>query len=366
MTRKVISVVLAVCMALALVLAAGCTSSSTSTNKVKVGFVFIGPIKDGGWTQSHYNGMTYLKDQLKVDTMYRELIPEGPEAKKAIKELVNAGCNVIFTTSFGYMDPTVEVAKEFPKVKFFHCSGFKSSENMANYFGRIYEPRYLSGIVAGLKTKTNKIGYLAAYEIPECISGINAFTLGVQSVNPGAVVKVRWTHTWIDSAKEKDAAVALLDDGCDVITQHNDSTAPQIAAEAKGAFAIGYDLDSRNSAPKAYMTAPVWDWGPYYVAQVKAIIDGNWKTSAYHGGIKEGICLLAPLTDIAPADAKAKVEAAQKKIVDGSLEVFKGPIMDQTGAVKVPEGKFLSYDEIMGTGMNWFVKGVEGKIEVQK
>ena len=362
MTRKVIPFVLVVCMALALVLAAGCTPS----NKVKVGFVFLGPINDRGWTESHYNGMTFLKDVLKVETMYRELIPEGPASKKAIKELINAGCNVIFTTKSGYMDATAEVAKEFPKVKFFNCEGYKSSENMSNYFGRIYEPRYLSGIVAGLKTETYKIGYLAAFEIPECISGINAFTLGVQSIKPNAVVKVRWTHTWIDSAKVKDAAVALLNDGCDVITQHNDSTAPQIAAQAKGAFAIGYGLDNRDSAPKAYLTAPVWYWGPYYVDQVKAIMDGNWKSSSYHGGIKEFICYLAPLTQITPSYSDLFIAAVQKKIVDGSLEVFKGPIMDQTGAIKVPEGKFLSYDEIMGTDMNWFVKGVEGKVEVQK
>lgn len=365
MSKKVISLVLVVVMAFSLVLMAGCAPAA-SGNKVKVGFVFIGPVKDGGWTEAHANGMNYLKEQLKVETLYRESVPEGPESKKAIKELINAGCNVIFTTSFGYMDPTLEMAKENPKVKFFHCSGFKTADNMSNYFGRMYEARYLSGIVAGLKTKTNKIGYAAAFEIPEVINGINAFALGVQSVNPDAVVKVRWTHTWIDSAKEKDAAVALLDDGCDVISQHNDSTSPQIAAQERGAFALGYNLDSRNAAPQAYMTAPIWNWGPYYVEQVKAIMEGNYKASAYNGGIKEGMCDLAPLTDVAPAEAKAKVEEAKKKILDGSLEVFKGPIMDQAGNVKVPEGKSLNYDDTMSTDMNWFVKGVEGKIEAQQ
>jgi len=385
MSKRIITLVLLFAVAFTFVLA-GCGSktdegtdtSAANTNEssasptpdssakdIKVGFVFIGPLKDGGWTEAHANGMTYLKEQLGVETMYRELVPEGPESKKAIRELINAGCNVIFTTSFGYMDPTEEMAKEFPDIKFFHCSGYKKADNMSNYFGRMYEPRYLSGIVAGLKTKVNKIGYLAAFEIPEVISGINAFTLGVQSVNPNAVVKVRWTHTWIDAAKEKDAAVALLDDGCDVITQHNDSTAPLIAAQERNAFAIGYDLDARDAAPKAYMTAPIWNWGPYYVDQIKAIKDGTWKSDAYHGGIKEGICDLAPLTDVAPAESKAKVEEVKAKIVDGSFQVFTGPIYDQTGAVKVAEGKSLTYDEIMSTDMNWFVKGVEGKIEVQ-
>ncbi len=366
MFKRTISLVLALLMVFSLALATGCDSSSSSKD-TKVGFVFIGPIKDGGWTEAHYNGMNYLKEKLNVETMYRELVKEGPESKKSITELINAGCNVIFTTSFGYMDPTVEVAKEFPDVKFFHCSGYKTADNMSNYFGRMYEARYLSGIVAGMKTQAKKIGYVAAFEIPEVINGINAFALGVQSVNPDAVVKVRWTHTWIDSALEKDAAVALLDDGCDVISQHNDSTSPQIAAQDRGAFAIGYDLDTPNAAPKAYMTAPIWNWGPYYVDQINAIKAGTWKSSAYHGGIKEGILDLAPLTDVAPVESKAKVGEMRSKIVDGSFEVFKGPIMDQTGAVKVPEGKALSYDEIMSVEfMNWFVKGVEGKIEVQE
>lgn len=382
MSKKIISIVLVAVMALSILLLAGCSNSASTDSKdaanasnntaaaaetkVKVGFIFIGPVKDGGWTEAHANGMNYLKEQLKVETMYREMVPEGPESKKAINELINAGCNVIFTTSFGYMDPTLEVAKENPNVKFFHCSGYKTADNMSNYFGRMHEARYLSGIVAGLKTKTNKIGYVAAFEIPEVISGINAFTLGVQSVNPNAVVKVRWTHTWIDAAKEKDAAIALLDDGCDVLSQHNDSTSPQIAAQERGAFAIGYDLDSRNAAPKAYMTAPVWNWGPYYVDQVKAIMEGKFKASAYQGGIKEGILDLAPLTDVAPAESKAKVEEVRKKMADGGFEVFQGPIKDQTDNLKVAEGKFLTYEEIFGTDMNWFVKGVEGKIEVQK
>ncbi|MCX7920640.1 MAG: BMP family ABC transporter substrate-binding protein [Clostridia bacterium] len=367
MFKKVISSIVVLTMIAALLLT-GCGSNSGSSNdsKVKVGFIYVGPAGDGGWTEAHNNGRLYLEKQLNIKTLYRESVPEGPECEKAIRDMIAQGCNVIFTTSFGFMDYTEKVAKEFPNIKFFHCSGYKKGENFANYFGRMYEPRYLSGIVAGMKTKANKIGYVAAFEIPEVINGINAFTLGVQSVNPNAIVKVKWTHTWIDSAKEKDAAVALLDEGCDVITQHNDSTAPQIAAEQRGVWAIGYDLDTPKAAPKAYMTAPIWNWGPYYVDQVKAIIDGTWKTSEYHGGLKEGIIDLAPLTDVAPAGAKEKVAEMRKKIEDGTFHVFAGPIKDQAGNIKVEAGKVLEYNEIMGTGMNWFVQGVEGKIEQSK
>ena len=276
-------------------------------------------------------------------------------------ELIDQGCNVIFTTSYGYMEPTAEVAKEFPDIKFFHCSGYMRDENLSTYFGRIEEPRYLSGIVAGMKTKANKIGYVAAFEIPEVIRGINAFTLGVQSVNPDAKVVVRWSHTWIDAAKEKDVAVALLDEGCDVITQHNDSTAPQIAAEQRGAFAIGYDLDVPDAAPKAYMTAPIFNWGPYYVDQVKAIQAGTWKSGDYWEGLKSGTVDLAPLTSVAPEGAQAKVDEVRKKLEDGTFHPFTGPIVDQEGKTRVEAGKTLTDEEQLSC--NWFVKGVEGKIE---
>lgn len=366
MNKKIISALLVVTIMLTLVLA-GCGSSANGAltkDKIKVGFIYIGPARDGGWTESHDNGRQFLEKELGVKTVYKELVPEGPESEKAIKDLIDQGCNVIFTTSFGYMDPTAKVAKEFPKVKFFHCSGYKTAENMSNYFGKMQEPRYLSGIVAGMKTKTNKIGYVAAYEIPECISGINAFTLGVQSVNPNAKVIVKWTHTWIDAAKEKDAAIAALDEGCDVISEHNDSTSPQIAAEQRGGWAIGYDLDNPKDAPKAYMTAPIWNWGPYYASQVKAIMDGSWKSTSYYGGMKDGIVDLAPLTAVAPEESKAKVEEVKKKIIDGSFNVFSGPIKDQSGTVKVEKGKALEDKDVLG--MMWFVQGVEGKIEVQK
>jgi len=330
-------------------------------DKIKVGFIYVGPIGDGGWSFSHDEGRLYLENELGVETIYREAVPEGPEVEKVMKDMIDQGAKVIFATSFGYMDYMEKVSKEYPDVKFLHCSGYKTTDNMANYFGRMYEPRYLSGIVAGMKTKSNKIGYVAAFEIPEVIRGINAFTLGVRSVNPEAKVVVRWTHTWYDPAKEKEAAKSLLDEGIDVVAQHQDTAGPQQAAEEAGAYAIGYNTDSFDKAPKAYMTAPVWKWGPYYVEQVKAVMEGNWTSHSYWGGLQDKIVELAPISENAPEGAAEKVEAAKKKILDGELNIFAGPIKDQDGNIAIEEGKVLTDEEMLS--MNWFVEGVEGKIE---
>lgn len=328
-----------------------------------VGFVYVGPIGDGGYTYAHDQGRLQVEKELKsqgVKTIYKESVPESQEVEKVMKDMIDQGAKMIFATSFGYMDYVEKVAKQYPNIKFLHCSGYKMGTNFSNYFGRIEEPRYLSGIVAGLKTKTNKIGYVGAFDIPEVVRGINAFTLGVKSVNPKATVQVTWTSTWYDPAKEKDAAKALLADGCDVIAQHQDTTGPQIAAEEKGAFAIGYNTDSKNAAPKAYLTAPIWNWGPYYVKQIKDMMNGTWKAESYWGYMKDGVVDLAPLTDNAPAEAKAKVEEAKKKMLDGSLKVFAGPIKDQTGKVRIEAGKTMSDQEQLSN--DWFVEGVIGKI----
>lgn len=360
--KRVIALI-AACMILLTFGLTGCGEQKLTAENLKVGFVYIGPVNDGGWTQSHDEGRKYLEKKLGVKTIYKESVPEGAESKDAIKELIDQGCKVIFTTSYGYMDPTIDVAKANPDVKFYHCSGYKTADNVSTYFGRMYQPRYLSGIAAGMRTKSNKIGYVAATPIPEVINGIDAFTLGVQSVNPNAKVIVRWSNTWIDAVKEKETAVALLDEGCDVIAQHNDSTSPQIAAEERGAYAIGYDLDIPTGAPKAYMTAPVWNWGPYYVDQVKSVLAGNWKSTQYFGGMNDGIVNLAPLTANAPEGAQAKIDEVKAKILDGSFKVFEGPIKDQDGNVKIKEGEYLSDKDI--NSLMWFVQGVEGKIETK-
>ncbi len=330
--------------------------------KPVVGFIYVGPIGDGGWTYAHDQGRLYLEEQLGVKTLLVEAInDQDSSVESEIHNMVDQGAKVIFATSFGYMEYVEKLSKEYPEVTFLHCSGFKTTENMANYFGRMYEARYLSGIVAGMKTETNKIGYVAAYPIPEVIRGINAFTLGAQSVNPDVTVEVVWTSTWYDPAKEKEAAVALLDGGVDIISQHQDTAGPQQAAEEKNAFSIGYNTDMKEMAPKAYMTAPIWNWGPYYVSQVQAVIDGTFESHSYWGGMADEIVALAELTDLAPAGAQEKVDEATAKILDASLFIFNGPIKNQEGEVIVPEGTQMTDPEMLN--MTWFVEGVVGTTE---
>jgi basic membrane protein A and related proteins len=345
--------------------ACGIAPAGGTKDALIVGFIYVGPIGDGGYTFAHNEGRLYLEKELgsKVKTIYRESVLENPQdIEKAMNDMIAQGAKAIFATSFGYMESVDKVAKENPNVKFFHCSGYLSNTtNFVNYFGRIEQARYLAGIVAGMKTKSGKLGYVGAFSIPEVVRGINAYTLGAQSVNPAVVVKVRWTHTWYDPAKEKEAAVSLLDEGCDVIAQHQDTTSAQVAAEEKGAFAIGYNTDSAKAAPKAYLTAPIWNWGPYYAAQVKAILNNTWKAENYWGGMKDGIVALAPLTSLVPAGAKAKIDELSAKIKDGSFNIFSGPIMDQDGKEKIAAGSAV--DDAGQLSMDWFVKGVEGTIE---
>lgn len=338
----------------------GQQQDTTAEEDLTVGFIYVGPAGDGGWSDSHDYGRQAVEEELGVKTIYKENVPDL-EVEKVMRDMIDQGAKVIFATSYGYMDYVEKVAKEYPDVKFLHASGVKSADNFINYFGRMYQARYLAGIVAGMKTETNKIGYVGAYEIPEVIRGINAFTLGVRSVNPDADVIVRWTHTWYDPALEKEAAIALLDEGADVITQHQDTAGPQQAAEERGAYSIGYHTDMSNVAPEANMTSAIWNWKPYYIDQVKAVMEGAWEANNYWGGLEDGIVALSPLTEKAPEDAQAKVDEATAAIKDGSLEVFEGPIKDQNGEIKVEEGVVLTDEELLG--MMWFVEGVVGKVE---
>ena len=337
--------------------------TETIDEKVKVGFVYMGPITDKGYVYAHDLGRQAVEKELGVETIYKENVKEDKaEARAAIDNLIQQGANVVFTTSFGFMDATEEAAKDYPEVKFLHCSGYKSNgTNFINYFGKIEESRYLAGITAGLKTKTNKIGFVAAFPIPEVIRGIDAFTLGVKSVNPDAVVKVTWTSTWYDPAKEKEAAKALIDDGADVLAQHQNSAAVQQAAEEKGIHSVGYNLDMTEYAPNAYMTGAIWNWGSYYVEAVKQIQEGTWKAENYLGGLKEGVVELAPLTENAPIEAKEKIEKAKEDIISGNLNIFKGTIKDQKGTVRVEEGRVLTDEEILE--IDYLIEGVEGIIE---
>ena len=351
---------------------AGCSTSEAPVEETSVeaevaaedltvGFVYVGPIGDGGWTYAHDQGRLALEEALGVNTIYVESVPDSDASiESEIRNMVDQGAEVIFATSFGYMDHVEKLSKEYPEVTFFHCSGYKQTENMANYFGRMYQPRYLSGIVAGMKTETNKIGYVAAFPIPEVIRGINAFTLGVKSVNPEAEVEVVWTSTWYNPATEKEAAVSLLDSGADIIAQHQDTVGPQQAAEERGAYSIGYNTDMREMAPKAYMTAPVWHWGPYYIEQVQNVIDGTFEAHAYWGGLEDEIVALDELTDLAPEGAKDAVDAVKESIINDEFHVFEGPIKDQSGEIKVEAGEALTDEEMLN--MMWFVDGVIGNI----
>lgn len=339
----------------------GKAKTEASGDKLKVGFIYVGSATDGGYSQAHDNGRKYLEQQLpNVETIVKESVPEGQEVEKVANDMIDQGAKVIFATSFGYGDYILKVAKDHPDVKFFHCSGVKTADNVSTYFGRGYQARYLTGIAAGMKTKNGKIGYVAAFSIPEVVRAVNAFTLGVRSVNPNAVVKVTWTNTWYDPAKEKEAAVSLLDQGVDVLGQYQDTTAAQQAAEQKGVACLGSDLDMSAAAPNTNMTGAIWNWGNYYVQAVKSVQDGTYKSEAYWGGIETGVPDIAPLTKNAPEGAQAKIDEAKAKMKDKSWDVFTGPIKDQSGNVKVPEGQKMTDEQLLS--FDWLVEGVDGQI----
>ena len=255
----------------------------------------------------------------------------------------------------------LEVAKEFPKVKFEHCAGYKTAENMATYFGRIEEARYLSGIIAGKATKSNKIGYVAAFPIPEVVRGINGFTLGLKSVNPKAEVRVVWTNTWYDPVKEREAAVALLDAGCDVIAQHQDTVEPQKAAQERGKLSIGYDSDMGKFVGDSVLASPMWNWAVYYKDTIDKAMKGEWKTHQYWEGLSAGVVALSDMSAKVPEDTRKLVAEAQEKIASGKMNIFAGPIKDQSGALAVKEGEIL--DDGKQLSMDWFVQGVVGKVK---
>ncbi len=334
---------------------------SAADQEMKVGFIYVSPTGDAGWSYAHDVGRQKIDAMDGVTTSFVEAVPEGPDSERVMQNMARKDFDLIFATSFGYMDPMLKVAKQFPDIAFMHCSGFKTSDNMGNYFGRMYQARYLSGIVAGSMSKSNILGYVAAFPIPEVIRGINAFALGVQSVNPEASVRVVWTKTWYDPATEKEAAKSLLDVGADVIAQHQDSPGPQEAAQEKGVYSIGYNSDMASFAPKAHLTAPVWDWGPYYTKVVEAVKNGTWKAESVWPGLEESIVDLAPFGPMVPADVQDKVNGLKGEIAAGKKKVFVGPIKDQKGTVKYADGVAATDQELLG--MTWFVEGVVGTTE---
>ncbi len=330
--------------------------------KLKVAFIYIGQPGDLGWTYEHDRGRLMLEEALgdQIETITIPDVPEGPDAEKTIRDVVEAGADVVFTTSFGYMDPTATVAADYPDVVFEHCSGYVTSDNMATYFGRIYQPRYLSGLVAGSYLEDGFIGYVAAFPIPEVVRGINAFTLGVREVNPAATVRVVWTNTWYDPVIEREAAVALLDEGAELIAQHQDTTEPQKAAAEAGKNSIGYDSDMAQFVGDTVLTSPIWNWGTYYTSTVQAVLDDSWETHSYWGGLEDEVVKLADFSPLVSDDVKALVEEKKTEIVDGTTDVFCGPINDQNGELQIAEGECMADGDMLG--MAWFVEGVEGTI----
>jgi simple sugar transport system substrate-binding protein len=326
----------------------------------KVGFVYVGPVGDHGWSYRHDEGRQQVEKELGVETTFVESVAEGADAERVIRKLASSGHNVIFTTSFGYMNPTLKVAKQFPDVKFEHATGYKRSDNVSTYSGRFYEGRAVIGTIAGHMSKTGTVGYIASFPIPEVIRGINAFTIAMRKVNPDAQVKVVWVNSWYDPGKEGDAAKALIDQGADIITQHTDSPAPLQVAEQRGVFAFGQASDMSAFAPKAQLTSIVDDWGPYYVSRVKAAMDGSWSSTDTWDGLKPGMVVISPYGDAVPADVQAAAEAVRTGISEGTMHAFQGPLKNQAGEVVAKEGETIDDGTLLG--MNFYVEGVQGEI----
>ena len=335
--------------------------AAAPTAPLNIGFVYISPIGDAGWTTQHDIARKELEKNLgpKITTKYVENVPEGADSERVIRDLVQQGNKLVITTSFGYMNPTLKVAKQFPDVKFIHVTGYKTASNVATTNARFYEGRYLAGVLAGKMSKSGVAGYVAAFPIPEVLQGINAFTRGMRSVSPKAEVKVIWVNSWFDPGKERDAAITLIGQGADIVTHHTDSTAIVQAAEEKGKYAISYHSDMKKFGPKAQLAAVTHHWGAYYTKQAQAVIDGKWKSSSTWGGIKDGMVKLEAYGPEVPADVKALVLAKEKEIVAGTLTPFAGPLKDNEGKIRLEKGP-MNDDGL--NKMDYFVEGVAGKV----
>lgn len=338
-------------------------ASTVMAEPLKVGFVYVSPTGEAGWTLTHDIGRQHLEEVFgdKIETTFVESVPEGADAERVITQLAKSGHDIIFTTSFGYMNATLKVAKRFPNVKFEHATGYKRSKNVATYFDRIYEARYLTGIVAAHMSESDVLGYIGAFPIPEVVRGINAFTLGAQSVKPDIKVKVLWINTWFDPAKEREAAESLINQKADVLTFHADSPSTVQTAENAGVYAVGYHSDMSSYGEKAHLTAAVHNWNEYYVDRINAVMDGSWTSTDTWKGISANMTQLAPINAAVPAEVVAEVMAAKEKIAAGELHPFQGPLFNQAGEQVVPEGQALDDGTLLG--MDYYVAGVEGKLK---
>jgi basic membrane protein A len=360
----------AVLLAGALILAA-CGSSSddgdakgndsgSGDEPIKAAWIYVGSKTDGGWSEAHDLGRQAVEEAMgdAVETTYKENVPEGPQVAQVIDQLVADGNKIIFATSFGFQDAVVASAEKYPDVYFEMATGSETSENMGIYYGAGTDTNYLTGMAAGAASKSGKIGFVAPFPIPEVLRLINAYTLGAQETHPGATVQVSWTNTWFDPGIEKKAAESLIAAGVDVLGQGQDSPATGDAAKAKGLGWTGYDHNQKDYAPESWLTATVYNWGPYYTERVQAAADGTWKTDNYWGDLNDGFVDLAPFGDSVSEETRTAIEEKKKALMDGTFYYFDGPVKDQSGKVRVPEGETLELEDILV--MDWFVEGVIG------
>ena len=344
-------------------LAFGLATAAVAEDKTKVGFVFVGPVGDGGWTYEHNQGRLAVEEAFgdKVETVYVENVAEGPDSERVMTQMALDGADLIFTTSFGYMDPTINIAAKFPNVKFEHATGYKRADNVSTYSARFYEGRAIQGHIAGSMTKSNIIGYIGSFPIPEVIRGINSAYIHAKKVNPDVEFKIIWAYTWFDPAKEADAAKVLIEQGADVVLQHTDSTAPQAAAqEAGNVITFGQASDMSQYGPMPRVSSIIDDWAPYYVARTKAVIDGTWTSTDTWDGIGAGMVGIGEISDEVPADVKAEALALKASLADGSYHAFTGPLKKQDGSDFLSEGE--TADDGTLAGMNFYVEGIAGDI----
>lgn len=351
----------AVAAILASTLATG--AAAQDDDPTRVGFIYVGPVGDGGWTYEHDQGRLAVEEEFgdAVETVYVESVPEGADAQRAIEQMALQGADLIFTTSFGFMDPTVAAAEKFPDVKFEHATGYKTADNLSIYSARFYEGRAVQGHIAGQITESNIVGYIASFPIPEVIRGINAAYLHAQEVNPDVEFKIIWVYDWFVPAAEADAASTLIEQGADVILQHTDSTAPQAAAEqAGGVYTFGQASDMSEFAPMPRVSSIIDNWAPYYIERTQAVIDGTWESSDTWDGIDTGMVKIGEITEAVPEDIKASAIALQDSIAAGDYHPFTGPINRQDGTPWLAEGETASDGDLLG--MNFYVEGLTGDV----
>jgi basic membrane protein A len=339
-------------------------TADPAKSPLKIGFVYVAPLSDAGWVRQHEQGRLAVEAALgqAVQTTYVENVAEGPDAERVIRDLARQGNKLIFTPSFGYMEPTLKVAAEFADVKFESITGYKTAPNVAAANARYYEGRYLAGIAAGRMTQSNVAGYVAGFPIPEVLQGINAFALGMRSVNPKAEVKVVWLNAWFDPTRERDAAITLFNQNVDVIAFHTGSTAVMTAAQERGKLAVAYHSDMRKIAPDAQIVAVTHQWGDYYTRRAQAALDGTWKSGNVWGGVKQGMIRVGDFGSKVPKAVQQEVLARQKDIASGKLHPFfaKQAVLDNEGQTVIAKGQTLSDAQILG--MNWLAQGVQGKV----